>query len=116
MAGTSPAMTKSIAPPLTSAVFPPISPSPGPSGLSAFGGGGDRDDTIERRAGRAPAAAAVSLLAPRHARDGPDHGPLRRRHDRHAQRRRARRLRGPYRRAGTRALRLDYRRRAGRAG
>src|SRR5215471_16976982 len=74
MAGTSPAMTKSIAPPLTSAVFPPISPSPGPSGLSAFGGGGDRDDTIERGAGRAPAATPVSLLAPRHARDGPDHG------------------------------------------
>src|SRR5690242_4166059 len=110
MAGTSPAMTKTVTSPLTSGVFPPISPSPGPSGLSAFGGGGDRDDTIERRAGRAPAAAPVSLLAPRHARDGPDHGPLRRRHHQRARRRRARGVRAPYRRAGTRALRLDYRR------
>jgi hypothetical protein len=32
---------------LTSALLDAISASPGPSGLSAFGGSGDRDDAIE---------------------------------------------------------------------
>ena len=42
-------------------------------------GADDRNDPIERGLGRAAAQAAVPRLASRHARDGPDHGPLRRR-------------------------------------
>src|SRR5712691_10083692 len=69
--------------PLTAAAVAPISPSPGTSGLLAFGGGCDRNDAIERGIGRTAAPAALSFVAPRHPRDGPDLGPFRRRHDRH---------------------------------
>src|SRR5262249_38064815 len=98
---------------LTSGAFPTISSSPGPSGLLAFGGAGDRDDAIERWVGRAATAAALPVMASRHARDGPDHGPLRRRGDRHAHRSGARCVRAAVRSAGTRSLRLDYRQEAG---
>ena len=91
---------------LTSACCVAISTSPGT--VRAFGVGlglnNDGYDEIERRTGRSPQAAAVSLLAPRHPRDGPDPRPLCRRGDRDAVRRRAGHAGAPDRGARSRSL------------
>src|SRR5215470_5584964 len=70
----------------------------------------DRHGTFERRTGCAPAQTLVPLLASRHAGNGLDHGPLRRRHRHAIDARRARRIRAADGGAGPRALGLDHRR------
>src|SRR6516165_944324 len=70
----------------------------------------DRHDTFERRTGSAPAQTSVPLLASRHAGNGLDHGPLRRRHRAAIDARGACRIRAADGGAGSRALGLDHRR------
>src|SRR5215475_5752451 len=70
----------------------------------------DRHGTFERRTGSAPAQTSVPLLASRHAGNGLDHGPLRRRHRAAIDARGACRIRAPDGGAGSRALGLDHRR------
>src|SRR5499426_3556350 len=70
----------------------------------------DRRGTFERRTGSAPAQTPVPLLASRHAGNGLDHGPLRRRHHPAIDARGACRIRAADGGAGSRALGLDHRR------
>src|SRR5215510_1639692 len=70
----------------------------------------DRHSTFERRTGSAPAQTPVPLLASRHAGNGLDHGPLRRRHRAAIDARGACRIRAADGGAGSRALGLDHRR------
>src|SRR5262249_41517391 len=77
---------------------------------SGEGTDNDRHGTFERRTGSAPAQTPVPLLASRHAGNGLDHGPLRRRHRPAIDARRARRIRAANGGAGPRALGLDHRR------
>src|SRR5262249_11040333 len=70
----------------------------------------DWHGTFERWTGCAPAQALVPRLAPRHAGNGFDHGPLRRRQDRAIGSRRTGRLRTFDGGAGPRTLGLDHRR------
>ena len=76
----------------------------------ATGAGHERNDTHERRPRRPPPADPVSGLAPRHARDGPHHGTLRRCGDRRPVRRGARGFRAAHRGDRPRSPGLDHRR------
>src|SRR6266700_5181408 len=86
-------------------------------GVGRFNRGSDDwDGTFERGAGLAPPQAPVPVLASRLARDGLDHGPLRRCHARWVERGRARRVRAADRGSGPRPARLDHGRGGGAAG